>query len=272
MGFASTKNWGMIKWISHHRTGEMLKFREKRVVITGASRGIGAHLASHFGQHGAHVAVNYSGSRDAAEAVVAEIKSAGGTAFAIRADIGSKPDVDAMFAAVSDQMGGVDILINNAGLNRDGPLVDMSEADWDAVANVNMKGPFLCSQAAARLMPQSGGRIVNISAVTALLGRANAANYSASKAGLNALTRSLAVELGPAITANAIALGFFDSPLVRDIFSPEQIAAVEEKLPVGRMGHFSEVAALVDYLVSEPAGFLTGEVISLDGGQRMSLG
>ena len=242
----------------------------KRVLITGASRGIGRHLAFDLAGQGARVCVNYQQSRDAAEEAVAEIHDKGGDAFAVQADIADAGQVEAMFTEMTARFGGIDILINNAGINRDGPLTDMTEEDWDTVMATNLRGPFLCCRAAARAMlavPGGQGRIVNISAITSLVGRANAANYSASKAGLNALTRALAVELAPGITVNAIALGFFESPLVHEVFTPEQIAAVESGLPAGRMGRFDEIAALVRYLASDASAFLTGEVISLDGGQ-----
>lgn len=246
----------------------------KRVVVTGASRGIGRHLALDFASRGAQVCVNYQTSKADADAVVEEIAEAGGEAFAAAADVGQRSEVHAMFAEVAARWKGIDILVNNAGINRDSAFDDMTDADWDDVLSTNLKGPFLCSQAAVRLMrgEGSGGRIVNISAVTSLAGREGACNYSASKAGLNALTRCLAVELGPDIAVNAIALGFFESPLVHEVFSREQIAAVENSLPIGRMGRFEEVAGLVRYLCSDAAAFLTGEVISLDGGQfiRMS--
>ena len=244
----------------------------KRVLITGASRGVGQALALDFAEAGARVAVNYQSSGAAAKAVVNQIVAAGGDAIAVRADVGQGADVAAMFAEVETRFGGLDVLINNAGINRDGPFVDMSEDDWDTVIATNLKGPFLCCQAAARLMSKgAGGRIINISAVTALQGRALAANYIASKGGVDALTRALSVELGPKITVNSIALGFFDSPLLRDLFTPERIAEVGDTLPSGRIGQFADVAALARYLASDASGFMTGQTLSLDGGQAIRL-
>ena len=248
----------------------MNAFAGKRVLITGASRGVGRKLAEDFAAHGAKVVVNYLGSADAANDIVAGITAVGGEAFAARADIGQSDQVTEMFLEIQTQFGGLDVLVNNAGINRDSPFLDMSEEDWDAVITTNLKGPFLCCQAAGRLMMAKGGstgRIINISAVTSLVGRENGANYSASKAGLNALTRSLAVELGPKVTVNSIVLGFFDSPLARDVFSAEQIAAVEAKLPAGRLGQFDEISALVRYLASDAAAYMTGQAITMDGGQ-----
>jgi len=252
----------------------MKKFPGKRVLITGASRGLGQRLALDFAAEGASVVVNYSRSSDAANDVVREIMATGGNACAIQADIGVGKQVRAMFDEITNRLGGIDILVNNAGINRDSPFLQMTEDDWDAVLSANLKGPFLCSQAAAQSMKREGlsfGRIINISANTSRVGRKNGSNLAASKAGLNALTRSLAVELGPEITANAVLLGFFDSPLLREIFTPEIIAEAGASLPVGRIGKFSEVSALVLYLASEAAAYVTGQEIILDGGQTIKM-
>jgi len=246
------------------------KFTDKRILITGASRGIGRRLALDFGAMGAKVAVNFHSSSSEAEAVVTEIASAGGEAFAVQADVGNGDDVRRMFEGIKTRFGGIDVLVNSAGINRDAPFIEMTEDDWDTVINANLKGPFLCCREAARIMAGvGGGRIINMSAISSLKGRANAANYSASKGGLNALTRALAVDLGPEITVNAIALGFFDSPLVREVFTDDQVSEVEAGLPTGRIGTFEEVSALTQYLASDAAGFVTGQTISIDGGQSI---
>ena len=250
----------------------MTDFAGKTVLITGAGRGLGRRLAVDFAAAGARVAVNYSRSAAAAEEVVAEIAGTGGEAFSVCADIVRSDQVAAMFEQVAQQMGGLDILVNNAGLSRDGPFLEMTEEDWDAVVAVNLKGPFLCSQHAGRIMTaagRSGGRIINISGVSSIVGRKNSANYSSSKAGLNALTRCMAHELGPQVTVNAVVLGFFESPLVQELFSPAQVAAAVSDMPVGRMGQFEEASAFIRYLASDAAGFMTGQTINLDGGQYM---
>ena len=246
----------------------------KRVLVTVGSRSIFKKLALDLAAIGARVAVNYRQEAQAADAVVADVTKAGGEAFAVQADIGQADDVRRMFAEVETRFGGLDVLVNNAGLSRDVPFLEIREEDWDAVIATNLKGPFLCCQAAARMMTEKGdgtGRMINISAIPSLMGRPNAANYSASKGGVNALTRALAVELGPGITVNAIALGFFDSPLVRELFSAEQVAAVEGGLPSGRLGAFADVSDLVRYLASDASGFVTGQTISLDGGQGIRM-
>ena len=250
----------------------MTDFAGKRVLITGSGRGLGRQFAVDFAAAGARVVVNYSRSAAAAEAVVGEIAAAGGEVFAVAADIARSDQVAAMFEEIAQRLGGLDILVNNAGLSRDGPLLEMTEEDWDAVIAVNLKGPFLCSQYAGRMMTAegcSGGRIVNISGTSSIVGRKNTANYASSKAGLNALTRCLALELGPQVTVNTVVLGFLDSPLVRELFSPEQVAAAVETMPVGRMGQFKEASAFVRFLASDAAAFITGQTVNFDGGQFM---
>ena len=249
-----------------------MKFQGKRVLITGASRGIGEKVALDFAAAGAKVVVNYQSSSDAAEAVVSQITGAGGDAYAARCDIGQRAEVSAMFQEMQARFGGIDILVNNAGINRDAPFLEMTDADWEAVMSTNLTGVFLCCQEAARMMMAGdGGSIVNISAVTTILARANSVNYIASKGAMNAMTRAMAVELGPKVTVNAIALGFVDSPLVRELFSAERLAEIENSLLSGRIGTFAEVSAMVHYLASEDAGFVTGQVVSLDGGQAIKL-
>ncbi len=250
----------------------MTDFTGKRVLITGAGRGLGRQFAVDFAAAGARVAVNYSRSAAAAEEVVAAAAAAGGEAFCVGADITRSDQVAAMFEEITQRIGGLDILINNAGLSRDGPFLEMTEEDWDSVLAVNLKGPFLCSQYAGRMMTAegcSGGRIINISGLSSIAGRKNCANYASSKAGLNALTRCLALELGPQVTVNAVVLGFFDSPLVRELFSPEQVAAAVETMPVGRTGQFEEASGFVRYLASDAAAFMTGQTVNFDGGQIM---
>ena len=203
-----------------------------------------------------------------AEETVDRIRAEGGQAMACRADIAVAEDVNAMLAEIVAQFGGVDILINNAGLSLDAPFLDMSEADWDRVVGVNLKGPFLVSQAVGRLMVAAGqGRIVNISATTAMQARVGNANYAASKAGLNMLTQCMALELGPQVNVNAVGLGFVDSDLVRDLFSEEELAQAEDSVPLKRMTTYEETSAFVMMLASDTAAFVTGQTIAYDGGR-----
>lgn len=248
----------------------MPEFNGKTVLITGAGRGIGRHTALSFGAAGANVCVNYAHSAAEAENVVYEIETSGGKAIACKADISDSQQVKDMVDATMDAYGSIDILINNAGLSVDGPFLEMKEADWDRVYEVNLKGPFLVSQAVARKMiAGDGGVIVNISATTTTYGRPNAANYCSTKAGLNMLTKCMALELGPSIRVNGLGLGFVESPLIYEVFSKEQLAQTIESTPLKRMTTIEETSAFVKLLASESTSFVTGQTIMFDGGRNM---
>jgi 3-oxoacyl-[acyl-carrier protein] reductase len=248
----------------------MSEFTGKTVLITGAGRGIGRATALAFGADGANVCVNYAHSADAAKQTAAEIESRGGKAMARKADIADSAQVEAMVAAAVDEFGSTDILVNNAGLSKDGPFLDMPEDDWDRVYEVNLKGPFVVSRSVARRMiAGNGGVIVNISASTTTQGRPNAANYCVTKAGLNMLTRCMALELGPSIRVNGIGLGFVESPLVHEVFSAEQLAKVIESTPLARMTTIDETAAFIKLLASDSTAFVSGQTIMFDGGRNM---
>lgn len=246
----------------------MARFSGKSVLITGAGGGLGRQLALDFASEGARVALNYSRSKEAAEEVAQTIRDAGSEAITCRADISNSGDVAAMVEKIVSGFGGVDILINNAGLSLDAPFLEMGEADWDRVQDVNLKGPFLLSQAVGRLMVKAKrGRIVNISATSAVVARAGNANYAASKAGLNMLTQVMAIELGPYVNVNTVALGFVDSALVRELFSPEEIEAAAETVPLRRLTTYEETSDFVRMLASDTASFVTGQTIPFDGGR-----
>ena len=248
----------------------MAEFDGKTVVITGAGRGIGRRLAVDFAAAGARVVVNYAASADGARDTVEEIAAGGGEAIAYRADVADAAAVNAMFDAALEAFGSIDVLVNNAGLNIDKPFLELGEDDWDRVCDVNLKGPFLCCQAAGRaMMAARRGRIVNISAVTAVDARRNAANYCSSKAGLNMLTKCLALELAPHVAVNCLALGFIESAIVRELHTDDQLAAVVGETPLGRMGTYDDVSRAVRYLASDSAAFITGQTIILDGGRVM---
>ena len=248
----------------------MPEFHGKTVLVTGAGRGIGRTIAAGFAAEGANLCINYAHSKDEAEAAVAEIRAAGGHAIACQADIADAAQVSAMVEAAIDAFDSIDVLVNNAGLSIDGPFLDMSEQDWDRVYAVNLKGPFLVSQAVARhMMDANGGVIVNISATTAIHGRPLAANYCATKAGLNMLTRCMALELGPCIRVNGIGLGFVESPLVRELYSEAQLQQVTEATPLQRMTSNEETAAFVRLLASDTTAFVTGQTVMFDGGRVM---
>jgi len=246
------------------------EFAGKTVLITGSGRGIGRHTAMSFAADGANVCINYAHSADEARQTAAEIESSGGKAIICKADISDSVQVDAMVTASIDAFGAIDILVNNAGLSIDTPFLEMHEHDWDRVYEVNLKGPFLVSQAVARhMLAGNGGVIVNISATTTTHGRANAANYCSSKAGLNMLTKCMALELGPKIRVNGLGLGFVDSPLVRELYSEQQISEVIGGTPLQRMTTNEETAEFIKLLASQSTACVTGQTIMFDGGRNM---
>ena len=248
----------------------MGRFTGQSVLITGASGGLGEQLALDFAAEGAKVALNYASSKAKAEETAARIVATGGEALVCGADIARAEDVRSMVDSIVDQFGGIDILINNAGLSLDAPFLEMSEQDWDRVIDVNLKGPFLVSQAVGRLMVAAErGRIVNISATSAVVARTGNANYAASKAGLNMLTQSMALELGPFVNVNTVALGFVDSDLVRQLFTPDEITQAADGVPLKRLTSYEETSAFVLMLASDAAGFVTGQTIPFDGGRVM---
>jgi len=248
-----------------------LSLAGKVAVVTGASRGIGRAIAEDLAAHGAKVAVNYNASAAAAAEVVHAIEASGGTAVSIQANVSQFDQAQNLVKTAADALGPIDILVNNAGTTRDTLLLLMKEADWDTVLDTNLKSVFNCCKAVARPMVRrkQGGRIINISSVVALVGQAGQANYAASKAGIIGFTKSLAKELGSRqITVNAITPGFFPTALT-DVLSDELKEQSLEHIPLKRWGNLPEVAYLVSFLASDKAAYITGQVISVDGGIAM---
>ena len=242
----------------------------KIAVITGSSRGIGAAIARELAAQGATVVLNHRDSAAQAEAVVAEIVAAGGQAVAIQADVSSYAEAQRLIKETVERFGHIDILVNNAGTTRDMLIMMMPEADWDLVIQTNLKSAFNCSKAAVRpMMKQRFGRIINITSVSGLAGQAGQTNYSASKAGMIGFTKALAKEVGPrGITVNAIAPGFVPTVLT-DVLNEEQKRAIISMTPMGRFAKPEEIAYATAFLADERAGFITGQVLSVDGGLVM---
>ncbi|HEY3117010.1 MAG TPA: 3-oxoacyl-[acyl-carrier-protein] reductase [Chloroflexota bacterium] len=243
----------------------------KIAVVTGAGRGIGRAIALELARQGANVVVNYRASKNEAESLALEIEACGVRCLVVQADVAEVADVERVFAAAMEQFGRIDILVNNAGIVRDRLLLRMSDDDWDEVLRINLRGAFLCTRAALRpMIRQRGGRIITISSVVGTLGNAGQANYAAAKAGLVGFTRSVAREVASrAITANLVAPGYIETDMMTGV-SEEMRARILSLIPLARTGQPQEVAALVCFLASDQAGYITGQELFIDGGMVMA--
>jgi 3-oxoacyl-[acyl-carrier protein] reductase len=242
---------------------------DKVAVVTGASRGIGRSIALALAAQGATI-VAVDMDQSSTDAVVAELQAAGAKALAVVGNVTVSADVERMIEAAVAAFGRVDILVNNAGITRDGLLMRMKDEDWDAVLNVNLKGAFLCTRAAFKVMSkQRYGRIINIASVVGQMGNAGQANYCASKAGLIGLTKSNAREMAKrSITVNAVAPGFIATAMT-EALSDKVRAELTAQIPLERLGSADDIANAVIFLASEASGYITGHVLSVNGGMYM---
>jgi len=246
-----------------------MRFDGKVVIVTGGALGIGQATAMLFAQEGAKVIIADIDDQGGSE-TVRLIREAGGEATFVHTDIRSSADAQNMVRVAVDTYGTVDVLVNNAGITRDRLLLRMSEADWDAVLDTNLKGAFHCTKAVQRiLLRKRYGRIINIGSVVGLMGNAGQANYAAAKAGLIGFTKSLAKELGSRhITVNLVAPGFIETRLTA-VLSEEVVQKVQAQIPLGRMGSTEDVADAVAFLASDAAAYITGQILRVDGGMAM---
>lgn len=240
----------------------------KRVAITGGSRGIGAGIAKYLAHQGARVALTYASSREQAEKVLSELPGEGHLAVAL--NVGETASVEKCFEEILEKFGGLDGLVNNAGITKDQLLMRMKDEDFDAVINTNLKGAFLCTRAVMRpLLKARGGSIVNISSVVGQMGNPGQANYSASKAGLEGFTRSVAMEVASrGIRVNAVAPGFIVTDMTRAL-DDKQKDAITARIPLQRLGSVDDVAGSVAFLLGDTSLYITGQVLQVNGGLYM---
>ena len=241
----------------------------KTAIVTGASRGIGKAIAISLAKEGAEVIINYSSSPDNANKVVSEINEFGGKAYPLQADISNENSVNELIKKVLEKHNKIDVLVNNAGITKDGLLMRMKTDDWQKVLDLNLSGVFYCTRAVSRqMLKQKSGRIINITSVVGLMGNPGQANYSAAKAGVVGLTQSSAKEFASrGITVNAVAPGFISTDMTKDLNSEAILSAI----PLGRFGAPEDVAGAVRFLAADPsAAYITGQTIQVDGGMVMS--
>ena len=248
----------------------MKRFENKIVLVTGAGRGIGASIAKRFASEGAEVIVNYSGNDEAAQKTVDEITATGGQAQKYKCSVNDSESVKVMIDEIIKKFRRIDILVNNDGITQDGLMLRMADEDFDRVIDVNLKRTFNCTKYVSKYMlKQKSGKIINISSVVGLSGNAGQVNYSASKAGIIGITKSAAKELSSrGITVNAVAPGYVDTDMTK-VLSDNIRNEILKNIPLQRMGNVEDISNCVAFLASEDASYITGQVISVDGGMHI---
>ena len=242
----------------------------KTAIVTGGSRGIGRAVCLELARRGCNIVLSFAGNTAAADQTVSDCQALGVQALAVQGNVADADAVKALFDAALEKFGAIDILVNNAGITRDNLLMLLKEEDFDAVVDTNLKGAFLCMKAAVRpMMKQRRGRIISLSSVVGLRGNAGQVNYAASKAGVIGMTKSLAKELaGRNITVNAVAPGFIDTEMTA-VLPDKAKEAILSSIPMARLGAAEDVASAVAFLASDEAGYITGQVLAVDGGMSM---
>ena len=251
----------------------MMNFAGKTAVVTGGSRGIGRAICEELARGGANVVLCYAGRAEAAQETVTACEDLGAKALAVQCNVADEAQVKALMDAAVKEFGRIDILVNNAGVTRDGLVMMMKEADFDAVIDTNLKGTFLCMKAVSRIMmKQRYGRIVNLSSVVGLRGNAGQVNYAASKAGVVGMTKSLAKELASrGVTVNAVAPGYVLTDMTKDVMADEKnVAAVTRMISLRRYAQPEEIAGVINFLASPAGGYITGQLIPVDGGMTIN--
>jgi 3-oxoacyl-[acyl-carrier protein] reductase len=245
----------------------LINLKDKKVLITGSSRGIGAEIAKKMAALGAEVIINYARSEERAKKVKAEIEAQGGTAHLLQADVSDYDQAADLVKTAYKKMGGLNVLVNNAGITRDKLILRMKEEDWDQVLDINLKGVFNCTKNAVRyLLKADNAKLINISSVVGVNGNPGQVNYSAAKAGIIGFTKTMAKELASkGVCSNAVAPGFIDTEMTDELNEAVKEGIIEQ-VPLARFGKAEEVADLVSFLASDNANYINGEVIKIDGG------
>jgi 3-oxoacyl-[acyl-carrier protein] reductase len=249
-----------------------MKIKDKVALVTGSSRGVGRAIAVGYAKEGAKVVVNYTSNEKAALEVVENVKNLGSHAIAVKADVASKPDVDKLVKATTDEFGRIDILVNNAGFTRPAMMVKMTEDEWDQVVDIHMKGAFLCAQAAANIMKdQKSGKIINVTSVAGIVGTVGQINYSAAKGGVISMTKSMARELARYnICVNVISLGIVATDMTEKIRTDEKLREVYmNRILLKRFAEAEDIAPAFVFFGSDEANYITGQLLCVDGGYGM---